>query len=59
LITNIVFTYFNKKNQHQFLERLEKRVQKGSILVTGSNVNIPLVRWLGRVVNTHPVFKVA
>lgn len=55
---NLVFTYFNKKNQHQFLERLEKRMQKRSILVTGSNENIPPVRWLERVVKTHSVFKV-
>ena len=54
---NLVFTYFNKKLQEQFLDRLHDRMKKGSILITGSNEKEPPAEWLKRIVKTHPVFK--
>lgn len=54
---NLVFTYFTKEMQEQFLVRLQKCMRKGSVLVTGNNENILPVNWLKRVDKSHPVFE--
>lgn len=55
---NLVFTYFAKKEQNKFLDRIKPLLNAGGFLVIGSNEELPDVNWLQRVNNRHPVYHI-
>ena len=54
---NLVFTYFIKNEQVNFLDRLNPCLSDNGYLVTGSNETIPDVNWLTKVSHTPPIYK--
>jgi chemotaxis protein methyltransferase CheR len=55
---NLVFTYFSKERQQQFLIRLRPHLKPLSHLVIGSNENLPATDWLETARKSHPVYRV-
>ncbi len=55
---NLVFTYFTKERQQEFLIRLRPKLKPGCHLIIGSNEDLPVINWLEKASNTHPVFRV-
>ncbi|MDZ7690154.1 MAG: CheR family methyltransferase [Balneolaceae bacterium] len=56
LCRNLVFTYFTKKRQQTFLDRLKPHLSDHGHLVIGANEEVPDLAWLSPVSKTHKVF---
>ncbi len=54
---NLVFTYFEHKEQTAFLRKLQPRIKPGGCLVIGSNEELPDARRLEQITGTHPVYR--
>lgn len=54
---NLVFTYFTKKEQSKFLDRIKPLLTTVGFLVIGSNEKLPDINWLRRVNNRIPVYE--
>jgi len=54
---NLVFTYFEKKEQQRFLDRVYSALKNGGYLIIGSDEKIPRMNWLKTLPNRHPVYQ--
>ncbi|MDX1636519.1 MAG: CheR family methyltransferase [Balneolaceae bacterium] len=54
---NLVFTYFSKERQHEFLNRLDPRLKAGGFLVVGSHEKLPETDGISLYNRTHPIYQ--
>jgi len=57
LCRNLVFTYFSKEKQRQFLEQLMPHMAAHGFLIIGSNEKLPPSNTLKKVTKTHPIYR--
>jgi chemotaxis protein methyltransferase CheR len=57
LCRNLVFTYFEKKEQIHFLDRLKYHLHPKGYLIIGANENLPKIDWLQSVNKAHSVWR--
>jgi len=57
LCRNLVFTYFQQKQQKEFLRKLKPHLKPNGLLIIGSNEVLPDTPWLKKINNSHPVYK--
>jgi chemotaxis protein methyltransferase CheR len=58
LCRNLVFTYFTRERQLEFLQRLKPRLANDGFLIVGSQEQLPEVGWLEAVNETHRIYSV-
>jgi len=57
LCRNLVFTYFQLNQQEKFLSKLKPHLKSDSLLIIGSNEDLPDTSWLKKVNNSYSVYK--
>jgi len=54
---NLVFTYFAKKEQKRFLDRIYPVLKNSGYLIIGGDEKIPHVNWLKPLQNRYPIYQ--
>ena len=54
---NLLFTYYRKEHQEQFLKKLKPMLKPAGYLVIGSNEELPDTDWLVQVNRSQPIYQ--